>query len=210
MVDYDNVLVVYYDRVLVLCEHSVYFIPHSSLSHSLFGVSPLIRPLSHAVFSNQSCLFYDSPQATRPFLTGTKAPLDDLWYLQVPSLPKSNHSPSVLFSLQELPHARFVAYWHRAFGSPSLSTFLDALSSNFIRGIPRLTAALVRKYPPLSLSTSFGHLDTLRQGIASTRRLPSPSALASTSSRRDRRRSLFLDDFDDQDEERSEELSLPL
>ncbi len=117
---------------------------------------------------------------------------------------------SVLFSLQELPHARFDAYWHRAFGSPSLSTFLDALSSNFIRGIPRLTAALVRKYPPLSLSTSFGHLDTLRQGIASTRRLPSPSALASTSSRRDRRHSLFLDDVDDQDEKRSEEISLPL
>ena len=83
-----------------------------------------------------------------------------------------------------------------------------SLSSNFIRGIPRLTAALVRKYPPLSLATSFGHLDTLRQGIASTRKLPSPSALASTPSRRDRRRSLFLDDFDDQDEERSEELSL--
>ena len=123
---------------------SVYFIPHSALSHSLFGVSPIIRPHGHAVFSNHSCLFYDSPQATLPFLTGTKAPLDDLWYLQVPSLPQPNHAPSVFFSLQELPHARFVAYWHRAFGSPSLSTFIDALSSNFIRGIPRLTAALVQ------------------------------------------------------------------
>ncbi len=40
--------------------------------------------------------------------------------------------------------------------------------------------------------------------------LPADFSLASTSSRRDRRRSLFLDDFDDQDEEMSEELSLPL
>jgi hypothetical protein len=108
-----------------------------------------------------------------------------------------------LFSLQELPHAKFVAYWHRAFGSPSLPTFLDALSANFIRNIPRLTSALVRKYPPLSLSTSYGHLDTLRQGIASTRKpLPSPFVLnASESSRRDRRRQLFLDDADDHDGE---------
>jgi hypothetical protein len=67
----------------------------------------------------------------------------------------------------------------------------------------------VRKYPPLSLSTSFGHLDTLRQGISSTRKFSSPSALASTSSRRDRIRSVFLDHFDDQDEERLDKPSLP-
>ena len=127
---------------------SVYFIPHSSLSHSLFGVSPLIRPHGHAVFTNTSCHFYDYPEAPLPFLQGTKAPSDDLWYLQVPSLPKPNHNPSILFSLQELPHARFVAYWHRAFGSPSLSTFLDALSSNFIRNIPRLTPAFYFLWSP--------------------------------------------------------------
>jgi hypothetical protein len=102
--------------------------------------------------------------------------------------------PTILFSLQELPCARFVAYGHRAFGSPSLSTFLDALSSNFIRQIPRLTASIVRKYPPLSLATSFGHLDTLRQGIAFTRKSPPSSALASS----DNRRRAFLDDYDNQ------------
>ena len=85
---------------------------------------------------------------------------------------------------------------------------LDALSSNFIRNILRLTSALVRKYPPLSISTSFGHLDTLRQGIASTRKLPSPLALGL--SRRDRRRSLFLDDVDDHDAETEDAPSLSL
>jgi hypothetical protein len=87
---------------------SVYFLPPSSLSHSLFGVSPLIRPHGHAVFDNHSCSFFDSPQALLPFLTGTKAERDDLWFLQVPSLPEPQHSPSILFSLQELPHAKFV------------------------------------------------------------------------------------------------------
>ena len=65
-----------------------------------------------------------------------------------------------------------------------------------------------RQYPPLSLSTSFGHLDTLRQGIASTRKLPSPSALGL--SRRDRIRSLFLDDVDDHDAETEEDPSFTL
>ena len=170
----------------------VYFLPNSSLSHTLFGVSPLIRPEGRAVFTNTSCQFFDAPQSPFPFLTGSKSAQADLWYLTVPPAPLP--PPAVLFSLQELPCARFVAYWHRAFGSPSLSTFLDALSSNFIQHIPRLTAALVRKYPPLSLATSFGHLDTLRQGIASTRKSPPSSALASS----DNRRQAFLNDYDDQ------------
>ena len=75
-----------------------------------------------------------------------------------------------------MPVARFVAYWHRCFGSPSLSTFKRALSRGFIT-VPHLTAKLVSRYPPLSLSTSFGHLDTLRKGIASSRRKISPSCL---------------------------------
>ena len=90
------------------------------------------------------------------------------------SLPPS---PSALFSVQSLPAARFVAYWHRAFGSPSLSTFRRALKHGFIRGIPHLTHHLVAKYPPLSLSTSFGHLDMLRKGISSSRPKIPPSCL---------------------------------
>ena len=141
-------------------------------------------------------MFYDSPESASPFLHGTKTPDSDLWFLQVPLPPKPAHSPTMLFTLQELPCARFVAYWHRAFGSPALSTFLDALSSNFIRGIPRLTPSLVRKYPSLALATSYSHLDTLRQGIASTRKSPSPSALALPSTLATRRRLAFLHDYD--------------
>jgi hypothetical protein len=71
-----------------------------------------------------------------------------------------------------------VAYHHRSFGSPSLSTFLRALSRGYIHGIPLLTHTLVRKFPPLSLATAYGHLDTLRQGVASTRRTPPPTCLS--------------------------------
>ncbi len=194
---------------LKLLPVSVYFLPDSALSHTLFGVSPLIRPQGQCVFTNTSCLFFDAPKSTAPFLQGSKTPDFDLWFLQVPTPSTPHHAPSMLFILQELSCARFVAYWHRAFGSPSLFTFIDALASDFI-SIPRLTPALVRKYPPLSCATSFGHLDTLRQGIASTRRSPSPHALGSSASplsRKFRRRMTFLKGCDDLDE--LDSLALP-
>ncbi len=40
---------------------SCYFLPASDLFHSLFGVSPLIRPHGHAIFINLSCSFFHSP-----------------------------------------------------------------------------------------------------------------------------------------------------
>jgi hypothetical protein len=51
-----------------------------------------------------------------PFLQSQK-------YILIPSLAPSIpplSSPVALFTLQELPAAKFVAYWHRSFGSPSL------------------------------------------------------------------------------------------
>ncbi len=163
---------------------SCYFLPASDLSHSLFGVSPLIRPYGHAIFTTLSCSFFDSPTSTLPFLNGRKTDDSDLWHLSVPHTSvAASHSvaaplnpPSAFFSLQSLTAARFVAYWHRAFDSPSLSTFLRALKLGYIHGIPLLTPKLVSKYPPLSLSTSFSHLDTLRKGIASTRKKSPPAS----------------------------------
>ena len=103
---------------------------------------------THAIFTTSTCSFFDTPSSLTPFLTGTKAPLSDLWFLSLPDpqplleSPSPSHSstPSALFSLQSLPVARFVAYWHRCFGSPSLSTFKRALSRGFI-SMPHLTVA---------------------------------------------------------------------
>ncbi len=114
----------------------------------------------------------------------------DLWHLSVPSvsLPTPSNlaslppSPSAFFSVQSLLVARFVAYWHRAFGSPSLSTFRRALKQGFIRGVPYLTHHLVTKCPPLSLSISFGHLNLLHKGIASSRPKIPPSCLGPVAS----------------------------
>jgi hypothetical protein len=63
-----------------------YFLPPSDLSHSLFGVSPLIRPSGHAIFTPSTCSFYDSPSSITPFLTGTKTFSSDLWFLSLRSI----------------------------------------------------------------------------------------------------------------------------
>ena len=156
---------------------SAYFLPDSALSHSLLGISPLIRPHGVAIFTPTSVKIYDNTDSPIPFLSGTKSPNSDLWFFSAPQPHNLPSPPTALFSLSSLPLARFVAYHHRAFGSPPISTFLRALSRGYIHGIPKLTATLVRKFPPLSLATSYGHLDTLRQGVNSTRRSPPSTCL---------------------------------
>ena len=128
---------------------SCYFLPDSALSHSLVGISPLLRPNGHALFTNTSVFLFDTPTSSLPFLTGTKAPSSDLWFFTVPPAPiPRSLTNTALPTLESLPHARFVSYLHRCFGSPSLSSFLRALSRGYIHGIPLLTHTLVRKFPP--------------------------------------------------------------
>ncbi len=61
-----------------------------------------------------------------------------------------------------------IDFWHKTFGSPAVSTFIDAISKGWIK-LPGITAALVRRHPPQSIDTSLGHLHATRQGIRSTK-----------------------------------------
>ena len=65
--------------------------------------------------------------------------------------------------------ADFVNFWHAAYGSPAVSTFISAIDNNFIR-VPGLTAAKVRRNPPNSLATAYGHLHATRKGLHSTKK----------------------------------------
>jgi hypothetical protein len=159
---------------------SVYSLPTSALSQSLFGVSHLIRPNGFAVFTNTSSNVSAISLQPYPFSQAPSPSMPTSGPYPYQLLPLSSlFIPSALFTLQALLRVRFVSYWNRAFGSPSLSTFLKALQANFIRNIPALTpSSLIRKFPPLALATVFGHLNNLRRGIASTRLKLSPSAVA--------------------------------
>jgi hypothetical protein len=153
-----------------------YFLPDSSLFYSLVGISPLLRPNGHAIFTSTSVSIFDTLASPHPFLNGSKALSSDFWFSFPLHLSLEPLTPLSFLSLLCPPPALSLTIIHRSFGSPPLSTFLRALSRGYIHGIPLLTPTLVRKFPPLSLATAYGLLDTLRQGVASTRRTPPPTA----------------------------------
>ena len=72
-----------------------------------------------------------------------------------------------------------VAFSHAAVWSPTLSCFKTAFNKGFLHGFPGLSAEAITKYPPRSVATQKGHLDKLRQGIASTQP-DQPATLEST------------------------------
>ena len=58
--------------------------------------------------------------------------------------------------------ANQVEFYHAAYGSPSPSTFINAIARSFIH-LPGLTTAQVRKYTPNTFPSMAGHLDQQRQ-----------------------------------------------
>jgi len=54
-------------------------------------------------------------------------------------------------------------YYHACRGSPTISTWCDAIDAGHLTTVPTLTSAQVRKYFPQSIATYMGHLDQKRQ-----------------------------------------------
>jgi hypothetical protein len=59
---------------------SAYFLSDSALSHSLLGISPLIKPHGIAIFTPTSVNIFDTSTSPTPFLSGTKTPNSDLCF----------------------------------------------------------------------------------------------------------------------------------
>jgi hypothetical protein len=69
-------------------------------------------------------------------------------------------------------NAERVAFYHAAFGSPTISTFLQAIHKGFLTTIPELTFQMVRNNPPISLNIEAGHMKRHRQGLRTTSTKP--------------------------------------
>ena len=91
----------------------------------------------------------------------------DLGSLSMATASGTHQSASAAAQLNLV--ADFVNVWHAAFGLPTVSTFTSAIDNSFIR-VPGLTAAKVRRHPPNSVATAYGHLHATRQGIRSPRK----------------------------------------
>ena len=105
----------------------------------------------------------------------------DLRSLSTPNTIVANsvatHSAASAVRLDSV--ADFVKFWHATYGSPAVSTFLAAIDKSFIR-VPGLTSAKVRRHPPDTLATAYGHLHATRKGIRSTKKTSSPVEPTST------------------------------
>ena len=64
----------------------------------------------------------------------------------------SKLTPHTAPAIRVQTHTDIVAFWHDCFGSPSLSTLINA-------EILSVTTTMIRKHTPNLLATSFGHLN---------------------------------------------------
>ena len=172
------------------------------LDSSLLSISAFVQLGLKVTFDNEYVrLLRDSDDVE--VLRGKRDDVSGLWSINLADLqnqclpPSTNEStvedivPLTAFAstttnsmLSASPAVRLttaddtINFWHRTFGSPSTSTFIDAISKGWVQ-IPGVTANLVRRHPPNPVETSLGHLHSTRQGIRSTK-IQDPNVLRST------------------------------
>ena len=142
------------------------------LKGSLLSVSALVNVGLHVLYCKDFVTAFDAEenvvfQGQRDLQTG-------LWMVDLQLLSSVANTPHIATAAVRLDSvADFINFWHGAFGSPALSTFIPAVEKGFIR-IPGLTATKIRRHPPNPLATAYGHLDATRQGIKSTKAQKKP------------------------------------
>ena len=158
-----------------------YIIPQ--LKGSLLSIAQLVNVGLHVTYCANFVTFFDKKDNI--VFQGNRDVRNGLWMVDLRSMSTvttglnnlpSTHSASSAVRLDSV--ADFVKFWHAAYGSPAVSTFLAAIDKAFIR-VPGLTSAKVRRHPPDSLATAYGHLHATRKGLRSTKEKAS-SAVAPT------------------------------
>lgn len=106
-------------------------------------------------------------------LTGTRSPRTRLWMIEMPTatpLDDSNCDSycAAATSITNKTQAQIVDYYHKVLFSPTASTMQYAVDMGYVT-FPGLSSEMIRKYPPNTIATSFGHLNQSRQGVRSTK-----------------------------------------
>ena len=154
------------------------------LKGSLLSISQLVNVGLRVTYCADFVTGVDT--ANNTVFQGNRDDRTGLWMVDLRSLSTSNmnvpnvvatHSAASAVRLDSV--AEFVKFWHATYGSPAVSTFLAAIDKSFIR-VPGLTSAKVRRHPPDTLATAYGHLHATRKGIRSTKKTLSPVIPTST------------------------------
>ena len=140
------------------------------LSGSLLSISQLVNLGLRVTYCADFVTGFDRDNET--IFQGKRNMRTGLWMVDLRTLSMTNTRGETASAAIRLDSAAdFVNFWHAAFGSPAVSTFISAIDKTFIR-VPGLTAAKVRRHPPNSVATAYGHLHATRQGIQSTKKTP--------------------------------------
>ena len=154
------------------------------LKGSLLSISQLVKLGLRVIYCADFVTGFDSDNNT--VFQGDRDVSTGLWMVDLRTLstaaagwtdPILAHSAAPAVRLDSA--AEFVKFWHATYGSPAVSTFLAAIDKSFIR-VPGLTSAKVRRHPPDTLATAYGHLHATRKGIRSTKKTLSPVIPTST------------------------------
>ena len=154
------------------------------LKGSLLSISQLVKLGLRVIYCADFVTGFDSDNNT--VFQGDRDVSTGLWMVDLRTLstaaagwtdPTLAHSAAPAVRLDSA--AEFVKFWHATYGSPAVSTFLAAIDKSFIR-VPGLTSAKVRRHPPDTLATAYGHLHATRKGIRSTKKILSPVIPTST------------------------------
>ena len=138
----------------------------TDLSNSLTAIAPLCAQDCTATFSKHSVKIRDS--IGNVIIDAPKTANESLWQLPLPVHPVSQTNLVIRHDLD----ADYVLFSHACFGSPAVSTFLNAVRRNWLVGYPRLTAKMITENMPNAVATAQGHLDRTRRGMHSTKPKP--------------------------------------
>jgi len=146
----------------------------NDLHASLISVSDLTKQGCTVMFKSNSL---DIVQPSGQIISYPKNLTDKLWTIPLqsttldqlasksdPSSTSSNHS-YINAAVHHQINAEYVKYAHATMGSPSLSTFINAIARGYFNNFPRLTVEMVNTNPPITIATAAGHLDQQRQII---------------------------------------------
>jgi hypothetical protein len=114
-------------------------------------------------------------------LSGSRQRVNKMWMLPIVNNDglanlsiQSTHDGSINNVLAIKTIAKQVEFYHAAFGSPTPSTFIKAVSQHFI-SLPNISLPQVRKYTPTTFPSMAGHLDQQRQHPNTVRHTPTPT-----------------------------------
>ena len=116
------------------------------------------------------------PDAEEPVLTGTLCPTTNRYLIDLvePTTPAVSsdqaHVGDVAMATMPGPRtsSNLVAWTHACLGWPSLTTFINAVSKNYVR-VQRISCDLIRKYPPNMEVSKQGFMQQERAGQDSTK-----------------------------------------